>query len=141
FWIALLFVAPLVLRAHDSPEHEVEFLTLRMARIGKSASLLIRRAAEYKAIGELSKAAADLTEAIALEPKGPAAYADLSRVQFAEEKLTEACENVTRALALTEDAGQRAPLFLLRAHIQAARGLAAEALADCELSARRDDQD
>jgi tetratricopeptide (TPR) repeat protein len=129
------------LLAHDSPEHEVELLTLKMSRTGKTASLLIRRAAEYKAIGELTKAAADLTEAIALEPKLPAAYADLSRVQFAQEKLTEACDSVTRALALTENAGERPALFLLRAQIQAARGRANDALADCELSARRDDQD
>jgi tetratricopeptide (TPR) repeat protein len=140
-FLVVLAFGSMPLLAHDSPEHEVEFLTTRMARVGKNASLLMRRAAEYKALGELEKAAVDLTEAIALEPKGPAAYADLSRVQFAQEKFPEACTNVSRAVTLTEDAGQRGPLYLLRAHIQAARGLATEALADCELSARRDDQD
>jgi tetratricopeptide (TPR) repeat protein len=127
--------------AHDSPDEEAAFLTLKMTRTGKTPALLIRRAAEYKAMGDLNKAAADLKEAIALEPKLPAAYADLSRIEFAQQKLSEACESVTRALALTENAGERPALFLLRAHIQAARGHASEALADCELSARRDDQD
>lgn len=141
FLLAALLVVAIRVVAHDSPEHEVEFLTTRMSHVGKSASLLMRRAAEYKALGLLDKAAADLTEAIRLEPKGPAAYADLARVQFAQEKLVEACTNVSRSIALTADASQRGPLYLLRAHIQAARGLATEALADCELSARRDDQD
>jgi tetratricopeptide (TPR) repeat protein len=140
FFLALV-LSGLPVLAHDSPEHEVEFLTTRMSHVGKTASLLMRRAAEYKALGQLDKASADLTEAISLEPKGPAAYADLARVQFAQEKFPEACTNVSRSIALTADATQRGPLYLLRAHIQAARGLATEALADCELSARRDDQD
>jgi tetratricopeptide (TPR) repeat protein len=144
--VSCLFAAFLVadgsaLLAHDSPDHEVELLTLKMSRTGKTPTLLIRRASEYRALGDLTRAATDLQEAIALQPKLPAAYADLSRVQFAQEKLSEACESVTRALALTQDAGERPALFLLRAQIQAARGLATEALADCELSARRDDQD
>jgi tetratricopeptide (TPR) repeat protein len=128
------------LLAHDSPEHEVELLTLRMSRTGKTPTLLMLRAAEYKAMDQLEKAAADLNEAIHLDPKAPTPYADLSRVQFAQDKLTEACDSVTRALSFT-DTSARGPLFLLRAQIQAARGKAAEALADCELSARKDDQD
>src|SRR5205809_4273026 len=89
----LLGGAAFSLRAHESPEHEVEALTLRMTRIGKTASLLSRRAAEYRALGELDKAAADLTEAIALDPKAAATYGELSKVQFAQEKLNEAYEN------------------------------------------------
>jgi len=84
--------------------------------------VLIRRAAEYKAVGELAKATADLNEAIVIDPKVVAAHADLSRVLLSRTKLSEACDSVTRALGLTQDAGERAPLFLLRAQIQAARG-------------------
>src|SRR4051794_39339829 len=83
-------------RAHDSPENQIQALTARMAKSGKTVSLLMRRAVEYKALGDLDKAAADLTEAIALEPKGPAAYADLSRLQLAQGKLSESCDNATR---------------------------------------------
>jgi len=139
--LALGLLNRLPLRAHDSPEHEIEALTSRMSKAGKTGSLLMRRATEFKALGELDKAAADLTEAISLEPKSPAAYAELGRVQFAEGKLTEACDNATRSLTLMEDAGERGAVFLLRAQIQAARGRNAEALADCELADRRDDLD
>lgn len=128
-------------QGHDSPEHEVEALTLRMARAGKSGSLLLRRAVEYKALGEFDKAVSDLAEAIKLEPKVPALYVELSRVQFAQGKLGEACNNATRSLALMDDSGDRGPAFLLRARIQAARGRATEALADCELADRKDDLD
>src|SRR5690349_7258350 len=113
----LLDGVALSLRGHESPEHEVEALTLRMTRIGKTASLLGRRAAEYKALGELDKAAADLTEAIALDPKAAATYGELSKVQFAQEKLNEAYENATRSLALMEDGADRSPMYLLRAQI------------------------
>ena len=139
--LALALIDRLPLRAHDSPEHEIESLTSRMAKAGKNASLLMRRATEFKALGELDKAAADLSEAIALEPKSPAPYGELGRVQFAQGKLVEACDNATRSLTLMEDSGERASVFLLRAQIQAARGHNADALADCELADRRDDLD
>jgi tetratricopeptide (TPR) repeat protein len=128
-------------QGHESPEHEVEALTLRMTKAGKTASLLLRRAVEYKALGELDKAVSDLAEAIKLEPKVPALYVELSRVEFAQGKLGEACENATRSLVLMDDAGDRGPVFLLRARIEAARGRAAQALADCELADRKDDLD
>src|SRR5882762_2685471 len=139
--LVLALMNRLPLRAHDSPEHEIEALTSRMSKVGKSASLLMRRATEFKALGELDKAAKDLTEAISLEPKSPAAYAELGRVQFAQGKLAEASDNATRSLTLMEDSGERGAVFLLRAQVQAARGRTAEALADCELADRRDDLD
>lgn len=139
--LGLALVNRLPLAAHDSPEHEIEALTSRMSKVGKTASLLMRRATEFKALGELDKAAADLAEAISLEPKSPAAYAELSRVQFAQGKLGEAGDNATRSLTLMEEAGERGAVFLLRAQIQAARGRIAEALSDCELADRKDDLD
>ncbi len=129
------------LRAHDSPEHEVDALTLRMTKVGKTPSLLSRRALEYKALGELDKAAADLTEAIRLDPKSAAAYGELSKVELDQEKLNEAYDDATRSLALMEDDADRGPIYLVRAQIQAARGHPAEALADCEFADRRDDLD
>jgi tetratricopeptide (TPR) repeat protein len=139
--MALLVCAVQVVQAHDSPEHEVDALTLRMSKVGKTASLLSRRALEYKALGELDKAATDLTEAIRLDPKSAAAYAELSKVEFAQEKLSQAYDDATRSLGLMEDGADRGPIYLLRAQIQAARGHAAEALADCDFADRKDDLD
>ena len=42
--LALALLNRLPLRAHDSPEHEIQALTSRMSKVGKSASLLMRRA-------------------------------------------------------------------------------------------------
>jgi len=136
----LLGSAPL-LRAHDSPEHEVDALTLRIAKVGKTSSLLSRRALEYRALGQLDKAAADLAEAIVLDPKMPSTYVELARVQFAQEKLADACNSATLALQRMDDPGERGPVFLLRAQIQAARGNAVAALADCDQAERKDDID
>src|SRR4051812_24162181 len=132
---------PGLVMAHESPEHEIETLTLRIANAGKRVSLLMRRAVEYRSLGLLEKAAADLTEATRLDPKASAAYADLSRVQLDQGKLGEACDNATRSLALMDESSDRGPVFLLRAQIQSARGRFAEALADCELADRKDDID
>src|ERR1043165_1036292 len=109
---SLLAGAVQVSRAHDSPEHEIDALTLRMSKVGKTASLLSRRALEYKALGELDKAAADLTEAIRLDPKSAAAYAELSKVEFAQEKLSQAYDDATRSLGLMEDGADRGPIYL-----------------------------
>jgi len=127
--------------AHESPEDIIVTLTQRMTKAGKTPSLLIRRAAEYKAISKFDEAAADLVEATKLDPKNAAAYAELSKVQLAQEKLVQACDNATRSLALMEDGADRGPVYLLRAQIHAARGNATEALADCEFAGRKDDID
>ena len=112
-----------------------------MSKAGKTPGLLIRRADEFKALGKMDEAAADLTEAIKLDPKNAAAYAELSKVQFAQEKLVHAYDNATRSLALMEDGADRGPVYLLRAQIQTARGRTAEALADCEFADRKDNID
>src|SRR6476660_3953361 len=104
--VALLSLAGRV-AGHDGPEDVIATLTQRMSKAGKSASLLIRRAAEFKALGKMDEAAADLIEATKLEPKNASAYAELSKVQFAQEKLVNACDNATRSLALMEDGADR----------------------------------
>jgi tetratricopeptide (TPR) repeat protein len=138
--VALLSLAGRV-AAHDGPEDVIATLTQRMSKAGKTPGLLIRRASEFKAIGKMEEAAADLVEATKLDPKNASAYAELSKVQFAQEKFVAACDNATRSLALMEDGADRGPVYLLRAQIQTARGRTAEALADCEFADRKDDID
>src|SRR4051794_16083488 len=65
FAVVLLFCAlPSLLLAHDSPEHQVELLTSIMASQGKSESLLVKRAIEYRVLGQLDKAVQDLQQAL-----------------------------------------------------------------------------
>jgi len=138
---ALLLLLPALSRAHESPEDEARALTAQMLKTGRTPALLGRRAAEYKALGQLDKAASDITEAIKLDPKDAWAYAELSKIQFAQEKLKDAYDNATRSLGLMEEGADRGPVYLLRAQIHAAFCLLNDALADCEFADRKDDLD
>src|ERR1043166_8719918 len=66
FFLSCAISASLV--AHDSPEHQVELLSSIIASQGKSASLLVKRAIEYRALGQLEKAVRDLQEALQIKP-------------------------------------------------------------------------
>src|SRR5881396_2067193 len=57
--LLILALLPLRMRAHDSPEHVIEWLTVRIHTTGKQADLFWRRAAEYRALGRLEAAASD----------------------------------------------------------------------------------
>ena len=118
--------------AHDSPEHVVESLNVEMARTGTNATLLWRRATEYRALGRLATAAADLQHALALDPKLIPAWSDLARVQLSRNRAADARASINRALALAESDAGRAPLRMVRAEVEAALGKPDAALADCE---------
>jgi tetratricopeptide (TPR) repeat protein len=134
-WMAAgVFLCPAHLAAHDSPEHVVEALTVRIKERGPSADLLWRRATEHRALQQLKPAAVDLREAIRLQPSLLAAHADLARVQLQAGELSAALTTLDHALGLAPDEGARAPLRLVRAEVHAARGDAEKALIDCEMA-------
>ncbi|MEY2407408.1 MAG: hypothetical protein QOF48_78 [Verrucomicrobiota bacterium] len=124
------FSAPSLL-AHDSPEHVVELLSARIRERGKTAELLWQRATEQRALNHLAAAAADLREAISLQPAFIVAQADLGRVEFQLGDTPRALQTLTRAIS---DAGAAAPglLHLARAEIRNAAGDFKGALADVE---------
>src|SRR5688572_13542837 len=103
--------------AHDSPEHEIEALTAKMAAVGKSANLLARRATEWRALGELNRAVNDWREAIKLEPRSIAFHSELAKVLIARGELPEALNAVDSALDLPESDGERARLWMIRAEV------------------------
>ena len=125
-------VGALPTAAHDSPEHVIELLTVRMEAGGPRADLYWRRATEYRAIGELKAAASDLKKAIRLKPDYLIAYADLSRVEMAQGNRRRAMSTADRALKQIQDEVDRAPFLMLRAELFTASGEFEKALADCD---------
>jgi hypothetical protein len=129
-WITIS-LAQLV-SAHDSPEHVIEHLTARMARQGRTAELLYRRACEYRALGKLSAAEQDLAAALEIKGDDARARLDLSRVQLAEGKTAAALLTIEPAIKEAAADADRAPLWIVRSDIHLARKKIDDALADCQ---------
>ena len=128
----LLALSPAPAVAHDSPEHVAEALGVEMARAGTNTTLLWRRATEYRALGRLASATADLQHALSLDPKLIPAWSDLARMQLSRNHASEALASINRAMDLAGGEVGRAPLRLIRAEVQVALGQPDAALADCE---------
>ena len=122
FWL----VWPLACFAHESPEHRIEELSFEMARNGKSIELLMQRAIEYRALGELDAAAADLQAVTSLDAKAVDALRGLGEIYSAKGDFGQAIATVNRAIATGAD------FYSTRAEIYAAAGSNQLALADCE---------
>src|SRR5688500_16441906 len=103
------------LPAHDSPEHEIEALTAKMAASGHSPKLLARRAAEWRALGKFKEASEDLRQAVSLKPDSVSILTELARVESAQDRHEEALATVEKALNLQSVEAE--PLYLLRAEI------------------------
>ena len=101
-----------------------------MSDAGRTPFLLLKRAGEYRVLGQLNKAAADLREALKSEPNLAAAHTELSRIYLAQSEPAKALAAITQALALVSDEKARAPLRMWRAEIFVAQNKPAEALAD-----------
>jgi len=124
-------LAPIPAIAHDSPEHVVEQLTADMHRDGQRPGLLCDRATQYRELGRLAEAEADLSAALAAEPGNVSAANDLARVQLHRGHPTNALATLDRAIHRAANAEDRSPLLLTRAEIRATLGEHKAALADC----------
>jgi tetratricopeptide (TPR) repeat protein len=131
-YAALLWSGAGSLLAHDSPEHQVQLLTSIMDSQGKSSSLLLKRASEYRVLGQVEKAISDIQEALALNPRADGAWQELCRLYLAQGKQGLALQAVNKALAGTEDEEEKASVYMLRAEVFTAQNKAPEALADME---------
>jgi tetratricopeptide (TPR) repeat protein len=129
-------VSPRSAAAHDSPEHVIEAITARMAREGKSPTLLYRRAVEYRALGNLDRAADDLQASVTLSGSYVPAQQELCLVRLAQGRNADAASAIDRAIALVPGEPGRAPLYMIRAQVHAADGRAVAALADCDRAFR-----
>jgi tetratricopeptide (TPR) repeat protein len=127
----VLILSARLVWAHESPEHEIEVLTAKMAAAGKTAELLGRRATEWRALGRLKEARADLREAISIRPGSVSLLCELAQVEGVGRRYDSAIKAVDGALALTVDEENRAGIYMLRAEILESKGDYKTALADC----------
>jgi tetratricopeptide (TPR) repeat protein len=127
----LLILSAQLVCGHESPEHEIKALTAQMAASGQTAELLRRRATEWRALGKLNEAAADLRKAVSISPRSVALLCELAQVEAAGRRYDRAIKTVDQALALTADEGNRAGIYMLRAEILESKGDYDTALADC----------
>jgi tetratricopeptide (TPR) repeat protein len=132
---------PLPATAHDSPEKLVNRYTALIAEHGPTPLLLHRRAAEYRVLGELEKAAVDLEQAIKLRPGFLSAWTELSRIYLAQGKTREALATVNKALGMIPREEDRPEHYMIRAEIHRVAGHYESALADCDRAFQRDVND
>jgi tetratricopeptide (TPR) repeat protein len=119
-------------RAHDSPEHEIEALSEKMRANGASATLLARRATEWRSLRKLDRAQADLEQAIVLDPDSVGLQTELARVQAAQKRFDAARKTLERALTMAEEGMERCSVYMQRAEVREANGEHALAAEDCE---------
>src|SRR5262245_16618572 len=122
--------------AHDSPEHVIDWLTVRMGVVGEDPELLWRRATEYRALDKLEAAGTDLRRALTLKAAYVPALSDLSQVELAQGKRRQALKTINRALDLVPDERDRAPLRMIRAEIFREGREFENALAECDSALR-----
>ena len=128
----LCLAAPLMARAHDGPEHEIDELTERIKVEGESAELLLERAIEYNVLNKTAEATKDLERALYYESHSPIILRELSRTYFATGKTNEAKDTASRGLEYAARGAEHASLLMLRAEITRARKEYAKALEDAD---------
>lgn len=128
----LVLLLPVPSPAHDSPEHVVEQLTAEMDRDGRSAARLCERAVQFRELGRLAEAEADLAAALEAQPDNLGTANDLARVQWHRGQAARALTTLKDALAHAATPEEQSPLLLTRAEIRTAQGAHTEALADCD---------
>ncbi len=137
FAALLVCAAPFSANAHAGPEHEIEELTAQMKKHGESAELLTERAVEYRVMGKLTEAAADLERAATYNAESIAIQRELGRVLLLGGKLNEANAAATRGLAIKSDEpADLASLRMLRGEIHRAQNENKKALEDCDAGLR-----
>lgn len=101
--------------AHDSPNDVIDALSHRIEAEGATAALLVSRAYEYRAYGDMESAERDLRGAMALNSANGAAYISLGQLYVYQGKGAEALEVVRAGLSTVDDQEYRGGLHALGA--------------------------
>ena len=125
---AVCLAAPLALRAHDEPQHEIDELTLRISEEGESAHLLLQRAIEYNVLRQTTEAITDLERALHFEPESTPILRELAKTYLATGKTNEASANITLAIKFAEAGPELGSALMVRCEIRRARKDYAKAL-------------
>jgi tetratricopeptide (TPR) repeat protein len=115
-------------RAHHGPTKAIEALSDRIIHGERSADLLARRGDEYRALGELTAAAADYEAALELDKTWAPALYGMVYVHIERAELNDARELAERGIALHAERGNAAPFHALLAGIHSQEQRSEEAL-------------
>jgi len=118
--------------AHDSPEHEIEALSKRIATNGATAELLARRATEWRALGKYDEASQDLQKALLIKSNSIPLVLEYASVELERGNVCNSETIVAYGLMRAPAEPDRAALHMLRSEVAERRGLHEFALADCE---------
>jgi tetratricopeptide (TPR) repeat protein len=117
----LFLAAPLTVRAHDGPEHDIEELTERIKEEGESAHLLLQRAIEYGVIRKNTEALKDLERALHFEPQSALILRELAKAYLATGKTNEASDTIKRAIKNSEPGAELGSAHMIQSDIRRAR--------------------
>jgi len=129
--LALTMGAPAASIAHDSPEHEVEALSRKMAVSGATAELLARRATEWRALGKYDEAARDLKRALVIKSNSVPLVLEYASVELERGNVCDAETVIRHGLACAEES-EGAALRMVLSEVAERRGLYEFALQECE---------
>ncbi len=101
--------------AHHSPEDVIADLSAEIELHGDSPRRLVRRADEWRILGEPSKAIADYQSALKLKPNDLVALHGLARTLVSKERFKDAIDTAERGVALAADRDARAPFYAVAA--------------------------
>lgn len=123
--------------AHESPEHSIEELTEHIQHDGASVPLLLLRASDYRVLGRLELAVADLQHVLKLEPKQLGALVELARISLVQGK-TDVALHWSNSAIVAAPPGNHAYLYAVRADVYDAKGQYQKALSDYNIALSSD---
>jgi tetratricopeptide (TPR) repeat protein len=116
---------------HDSPEHEIEALDKKIAKIGATAELLARRATEWRALGKYDEAARDLGKALLIKSNSTPLILEYASVELERGNPGAASRAIENGLARAQET-EKAPLHMMMADLFERGGRHEAALGECE---------
>lgn len=119
--------------AHESPEHEIEALSLKIEKSGATAELLARRATEWRALGKYENAAKDLERALAINSNSVSVVLEYADVELGRGNARKAQALVRDGLARAADA-EKPALHMMLAEVAERTGSYETALRECEIA-------
>lgn len=113
-FVAVVAVLPTA-AAHHSPEEVISQLTQTMRSEGITANLLVRRADEWRVLGELGKSAADYQLALKNDPANRLASHGLAEIRLRQHRFDDAIEVAKVAINLKIDRDSASPFHAFSA--------------------------
>lgn len=122
--------------AHDGPHHTIIRLTTQVDSTGATARLLVRRADEWRVLGQVTRAVSDYRQALDKSPASLAALHGLAECELALERFASAARLAGEGATVAPSPDQASPFHALVAQAQQRLGNDTAARAAWEKSLR-----